>query len=322
MRVTKDMIGPQLRLPGRIASLLNGGNRTEEQIRAKDPFLLKLFAAIKPRGVDVQPRAIARDDGTLLHFLVCTRKGSTATNRPGILFIHGGGYSGGSARGELFGVKALLDDVDAVIVTPDYRLSVQAPYPAALDDSYLTLTWLQGHTGDLGVRSDQLIVTGGSAGGGLTAATTLAARDRGEVAIAFQMALCPMIDDRETASSADNNAPVYDGVTNRANWRIYLGDLYDTDNVPSTAAPAREIDYAGLPPTITMVGGVDPFRDETVSYAHNLAEAGVPVAFREFPGAWHGFEGIAAWTRIAKQATAWRSARFREYIDTYFAPQS
>lgn len=208
-----------------------------------------------------------------------------------------------------------------MIVAPEYRCTKEAPYPAALDDCYLALVWLKEHAEELGVRSDQLIVAGGSAGGGLTAATTLRARGTGAVRVAFQMPFYPMIDDRPTASSIDNDAPVYDAVTNDANWRIYLGDLYGTDRIPATAAPARETDYRNLPPTITFGGSIEPFRDETVTYVENLRAAGVPVEFLEIEGAWHAFDGIAGWTKIAKTATEWKNSRFREYLTRHRAPQ-
>ncbi len=322
MTVTTQMIHPELRAIGTFWRFVIRGPKTEQQLRSKDSAFLSMLARITPRGLDVREEIAVAADGTAVTLHVCTRTGSTGTNRPGILWIHGGGYSGGTARGELTTIKEILDQVDAVVVSPDYRRSKEAPYPAALNDCYAPLLWLKEHAERLGVRSDQIIVAGGSAGGGLTAATTLLARDRGEVNVAFQMPLYPMIDDRGTPSSTGNDAPVYDGATNEANWRIYLGDLYGTADVPATAAPARADNYAQLPPTITFVGGVDPFRDETVAYATNLRKAGVPVAIREIPGAWHGFDLLAPWTKVAKQAKAWRNEELRRYLNTYTAPQS
>ncbi|MGQ7296968.1 alpha/beta hydrolase [Quadrisphaera sp. KR29] len=321
MKVSTQMIAPELRTVGRAAHVLfGGGQRTEAQLRRKDPLAMRLMARLTPRGVEIQERSLTRTDGTALDVVVVTRPGSTARQRPGILWLHGGGYSAGSHRGELVAMKHLLDLTDAVVVSPDYRLSKQAPYPAAVDDCYQTLLWLKQNASDLGVRSDQLIVAGGSAGGGLTAATTLMARQRGEVRIAFQMPLYPMLDDRTTPSSRDNDAPVYDAVTNDSNWRIYLGELYGTASIPSTAAPARETDYSDLPPTITFVGSIEPFRDETVTYVENLRAAGVPVAFLEVEGAWHGFDSIASWTKVARRANAWRDEQFKRFLTTYFAP--
>ena len=322
MRVTRDMIAPELRTIGRVGNVLvGGGKRTEAQLRKQDPLILRLLGRMTPKGVDVAVRRLARTDGTELEVLVVTRSDSTATDRPGILWLHGGGYSTGTARGELLAAKSVFAVTDAVIVAPEYRRSKEEPYPAALDDCYQALVWLKEHADELGVRSDQLIVAGGSAGGGLTAATTLRARETGAVKIAFQMPFYPMSDDRATPSSIDNDAPIYDSVTNDANWRIYLGDLYGTDRIPVTAVPARETDYRGLPPTITFVGSIEPFRDETVAYVENLRAASVPVEFLEVDGAWHAFDGLAGWTKIAKKTAAWKNDRFRESLAKHRAPQ-
>ena len=205
-----------------------------------------------------------------------------------------------------------------MVVTPEYRLSTEAPYPAAMDDSYSTLLWLKENAIRLGVRSDQLAVGGLSAGGGLTAATTLRARDTNEVAVAFQMPMYPMIDDRGVnESSQRNTAPVWDSVTNQSAWRMYLGDLYGSDRVPPYAAPARETRFEGLPPTFTYVGSVEPFRDETVEFVRNLRAAGVRVEFREFPGAFHGFDAIVPKSSIAVAAKSFREQWFGHAVRTF-----
>ncbi|PWW08792.1 acetyl esterase/lipase [Paenibacillus cellulosilyticus] len=322
MRVTKDMIHPELRLPKKLIHLLSTPNRTEEMIRnQKASSVLRIMKYLKPAGIKVEEKYISRPDDSQMKLYIVTRKNSNSNKRPGILSIHGGGYSGGDPLQDIIQAKVILGLVDGVFITPDYRRSVEAPYPAAVNDCYTALKWMKDHTVQLGIRSDQLIVIGGSAGGGLTAATTLMAREKGEVNIAFQMPLYPMIDDRPTPSSIDNNAPIYDGITNQSNWKIYLGDLYGTDHIPATAAPARADDFTGLPPTISMAGSIDPFHDETVTYVDNLRRAGIPVEFREFIGAWHGFEGIAFWTKIAKEANKWRNEKFVEYLSKYTAPQ-
>ncbi len=151
----------------------------------------------------------------------------------------------------------------AVVVSPYYTLSVDKPYPAALDDCYVSLLWLKDNGERYGVRSDQIFIGGDSAGGGLTAALSLYARDKGEVNIAFQMPLYPMLDDRTTVSSSDNMAPVWNEKSNENGWELYLGGLYGMADVPAYAAPARATDYSGLPPTCSFVGSVEPFLDET-----------------------------------------------------------
>lgn len=324
MQVRRDMIDPELRRRGALMGRLLAA-RSEEQLRrgmsipgAVDTWLRRRV----PRGLTRSEEHVTRPDGSTLRLLVYRSSRRSGPDAPGLLWIHGGGYATGAAEYEAAGLRPLISGSGAVVVTPDYRLSTEAPYPAALDDCYTALLWLRDHAPRLGVRSDQLAVGGASAGGGLTAATTLAARDRGEVKVAFQMPIYPMIDDRgDNDSTRDNDAPIWDAVTNRSAWRLYLGDLFGTDDVPAYAAPARATDLAGLPPTMTYVGDLEAFRDETVRYVEQLRAAGVPVEFREFPGAYHGFDAIVPKAAVSVAARAFRDQWFGYAVRTYFAPQ-
>jgi acetyl esterase/lipase len=210
-----------------------------------------------------------------------------------------------------------------VVIAPDYRLSTEVPYPAALEDSYTALMWMKDNASALGIRDDQLMVGGDSAGGGLTAALTLYARDKGQVAIAFQMPLYPMLDDRMSSESAkDNNAPVWNSKSNTNAWKLYLGDLFGTAKVPPYAAPARAEDYSSLPPTATFVGDLEPFRDETIEYVGNLKKAGVPVKFKLFEGCYHAFETICPNAEVSKRAVSFLLNSYKYAVDHYFAEQS
>ena len=139
-----------------------------------------------------------------------------------------------------------------------------------------------------------MAVAGPSAGGGLTAALSLLARDRGGPAICFQMPLYPMLDDRNTLPSTMEIT--YPKIWNRQNnivaWNMYLGGK--TDDVSPYAAPARAENLAGLPPTYTCIGQLDLFRDETIEYVARLAQLGVDVEFHLYPGGYHAFE-VVAW---------------------------
>src|SRR5690606_17891497 len=134
-------------------------------------------------------------------------------------------------------------------------------------DCYEILLWMKNNAGSLGIREDQLMVGGESAGGGLSASLAMYARDKGLVKLAFQMPLYPMIDDRmETESAKENNAYVWNSNMNRWAWKLYLGELFGRDNVPVYAAAARAEDYSHLPPAVTFVGDIEPFRDETIEF--------------------------------------------------------
>ncbi|HEY6532189.1 MAG TPA: alpha/beta hydrolase [Acidimicrobiales bacterium] len=210
--------------------------------------------------------------------------------QPGLVWIHGGGYVLGNHRND----DAMFDDLcprlGMVAVSIGYRLAPETPYPGAIDDCYQALRWTFAHAEELGIRPDRIGIGGLSAGGGLAAALALLARDRGEVPVAFQMLDSPMLDDRQiTASSQQDDMPLWSRDANRFGWESYLGSLHGSSEVPYTAAPARADDLSGLPPAFVSVGGLDGFCDEDVDYAMRLNRAGVPTELHVYPGACHGY---------------------------------
>ena len=221
---------------------------------------------------------------------------------PGILWIHGGGYMTGMAA-MVYGScgRMLARKYGAVVVSPGYRLAWKKPYPAALEDCYNALEYMADHAEELGIRRDQLIVGGESAGGGLAAAVCLYARDQGRIPVAFQIPLYPMLDCYDTPSSRDNHGRNWNTRRNHWGWKHYLGDLYGSPSVPKYASPSRETDYSGLPPAYTYVLDGEPFLDETRTYIRNLQEAGVDAAVDVYHGDFHGFD-VFFWTKNAKTA--------------------
>jgi len=210
---------------------------------------------------------------------------------PCLYSMHGGGYVIGSHTLDGFMLDDLCPRLGMVGVTVDYRLAPETPYPGPLEDCYLGLQWTYDHADELGIDPSRIGVTGLSAGGGLAAALALLARDRGGPPIAFQLLDCPMLDDRQaTWSSRRDGLPVWSRRSNEFGWRSYLGALYGTDDVPSTAAPARATDLSGLPPAFVSVGSIDGFLDEDVDYALRLNRAGIPCELHVYPGAPHGYQ--------------------------------
>ncbi|GAA0137104.1 hypothetical protein YSY43_39450 [Paenibacillus sp. YSY-4.3] len=199
-------------------------------------------------------------------------------------------------------------DVDCVVVSVDYRLAPEHPYPAAIEDCYATLLWLSNDSNLLNIDVKRIAVAGASAGGGLAAAVSLMARDKEGPSIAFQMLLYPMIDDRNITPSS-HEITSHNAVWNRSNniaaWKMYLGE--QTVEVSPYAAPARAINLAGLPPAYTCVGELDLFRDETIDYVARMARANVPVEFHLYPGCFHGFDVIAPAADVSIHAS-------KEYI--------
>jgi len=255
----------------------------------------------------------------LLVFRPTTAKKS-ASQTPGILWIHGGGYATGMAEMAYFSRPlALVKKYGAVVVCLSYRLSGEAPYPAALEDCYCALLWLKAHAQQLGVNPNQIMVGGESAGGGLTAALCMYARDKKQVNIAFQMPLYPMLDDRDTDSSRDNHAPVWNTKRNHAAWKMYLKGLHE---IPPYAAPARQSDYSGLPPAYTFVGDIEPFYCETLAYISNLQKAGVNARVDVYPNWFHAYDMFFPFTKKAKTAIAEFERQYLYAAEHYFAPQA
>lgn len=223
---------------------------------------------------------------------------------PCLFWMHGGGYVIGAPEQDDLRFDRWCQRFGLVGVGVQYRLAPEHPYPAAIEDCYAGLSWVMGNGADIGVDVDRIGIGGPSAGGGLAAALALMVRDRGQFEIDYQLLIYPMIDDTRSTTSAGWEVPVWPPSSNRFGWSSYLGDRFDTNNIPSHAAPARETDLTGLPPTYIMVGGLDGFADEDIDYATRLNHAGVPVELHVYPGAPHGFEGFAPGAAVSRQARA------------------
>lgn len=243
-----------------------------------------------------------------------------AEKTPAILWIHGGGYvTGMAAMVYMSRALPLVRKYGAVVVTPEYRLAGKAPYPAALEDCYAALLYVKEHMEDLGCNPNQIMVGGESAGGGLTAALCMYARDRGEVGIAYQMPLYPMLDDRDTESSRNNHRLPWNTGSNHRAWKKYLAKV--SGEVPAYAAPARQTDYTGLPPAYTFVGDKEPFYCETLQYVENLKRAGVEAEVQVYPTGFHAFDILLPFRRISKQAVDAFEKHFLYARENYFAGQ-
>lgn len=242
-------------------------------------------------------------------------------DRTGVLWIHGGGYVTGIAEMIYMSrAKALVKKYGAVVVSPEYRLAGQAPYPAALIDCHHALLYLREHAEELGVRSDQIMVGGESAGGGLATALCMYEKDCGGVEIAFQMPLYPMLDSEDTETSRDNHAPVWNTKRNHYGWSRYLRGL-TAQEVPCYASPARRRDYAGLPPAYTFVCTAEPFYAETLAYVKNLRTAGVEAEVDVYPGLFHAFDMLLPFLKVSRQAAEQFERHFVYAQRHYFARQ-
>jgi acetyl esterase/lipase len=210
-----------------------------------------------------------------------------------IYYTHGGGMVSGDYRGaDVLAGLAWAQELHLALVSVDYRLAPEHPYPAGLRDCYAGLTWTAAHAAELGIDPARIVIAGASAGGGLAAGTALLARDLGGPALAGQMLLCPMLDDRNDSASARQLAGIglWDQASNSMGWSALLGAARDPATTSPYAAPARATDLSGLPPAFIDVGSAETFRDEAVAYASALWRAGSQAELHSWPGGCHGFD--------------------------------
>ncbi|WP_433609379.1 alpha/beta hydrolase [Prescottella agglutinans] len=213
-----------------------------------------------------------------------------------LVWFHGGGYVFGEIEASERTCVEIASAVGCVVVSVEYRLAPEDPYPAGLDDCVAALTWVAAHADELGVDPGRLAVGGVSAGAGLAAALALRVRDEGGPRLVYQLLDNPMLDDRMETQSVNEftDTPLWTHGQAVLGWNFYLGDR--SGDTPAHAAAARADDVSGLPPAWIAANELDPLRDEAIEYALLLMRAGVPVELHHRPGTFHGsnaFPGVS-----------------------------
>ncbi|HSS32752.1 MAG TPA: alpha/beta hydrolase [Solirubrobacterales bacterium] len=236
---------------------------------------------------------------------------------PAVYYIHGGGMVIGAIETEDAITRWLCGAVGCAAVSVEYRLAPENPHPAPVEDCYAGLVWTAANAERLGIDPDRIAVYGGSAGGGLAAATAIVARDRGGPPLAFQMLLYPMLDDRSCTPSCReiDDIGIFDGWASEEGWRALLGERWATDAVDPAAAPARSTDLSSLPPTWIDVGELDSLRDESVEYGLRLMQAGVATDLRVYPGVFHAWEFFVPYADASARVKAERVAALRRAFE-------
>lgn len=265
-------------------------------------------------GVEMARHTLTVADGTALdlgwYFPTADPSGAA------VLYLHGGGmiYSLAETAPTYDAVlRAYVAATDTPMLMVDYRVAPEHPDPTPVEDCYAALCWLAENTTALGVDPARLAVAGDSAGGGLAAGVSLLARDRGGPALAAQLLIYPMLDDRTTTPDPQlaPESLTWNYNDNITGWDALLGDRAGSDDVSIYAAPARAQDLAGLPPTYLDVGDLDIFRAEDIDYAARLSAAGVPVELHVHPGCPHAFEGLAPTAEVSARVISDRIRRLR-----------
>jgi acetyl esterase/lipase len=265
---------------------------------------LDLAAEAVPDVRCVERRVPGPPDAPDVRVLVYTPL-NTPGPLPGLLHVHGGGYVMGNPEMSDARNRVLARQIGCVIVSVDYRLAPETPFPGGIEDCYAALKWLDLHATELNVDTNRLAVTGESAGGGLAASLALLARDRDEIPLCFQQLIFPMIDDR-TGSVGEPHPYagefVFSAASNRFGWSALLGVAPgSTNGISPYAAAARAENLAGLAPAFIAVGALDLFIEENMEYARRLMRAGVPTELHVYPGAFHGYL-LAPQARITQNA--------------------
>jgi acetyl esterase/lipase len=269
-----------------------------EQLRARAEMLQSLSVLVEDHVI---PGSQHSADLKVRTYTPVHRAGTLGA----LLFFHGGGYVMGNLDSEEPRCFHLASRANCVVVSPDYRLAPEHPFPAGFDDCYRALCWVVEQSERLGVDAHRVAVGGVSSGGGLAASVAHRCRDEKDPELALQLLLFPTLDPRlKTASVARfTDTPLWDAPNNRLMWDYYLGSPLPSAVVPSSyAAPALAESFEDLPPAMMAIAEFDPLRDEALEYAMALLTAKVSVEVHLYPQTYHAFDNIAPFAQISQRA--------------------
>ncbi|MDY6808574.1 MAG: alpha/beta hydrolase [Actinomycetota bacterium] len=283
----------------RAARLLPHGLAGPRSLRIVRVLQAGLTRVQRARGVDVR----TLPSGASVRIF---GPAGASADAPALVWIHGGGFVLGEAAQDDQLCQRFAEELGAVVVSVDYRLAPEHPFPAALDDCHEALALAR----DLdGVDPMRVAIGGASAGGGLAAQLALRVKERGETAPVLQLLAYPMLDDRTAAdgpSPMESRLRMWNSSSNRFGWSSYLGGA-----APEIVAPARREDLAGLAPAWIGAGDLDLFHDEDVAYAKQLRESGVDCDLEVIPGAYHAFDLMQTKAPVSREFFRMQTAALR-----------
>ncbi|MEU0969206.1 alpha/beta hydrolase [Streptomyces sp. NPDC005917] len=267
--------------------------------------------------VKVEERQIPGPEGAPEITLLILRPVEDHGPKAALYHVHGGGMIMGDRYLSVAGLLPYVAEGSAVVVSVEYRLAPEHPDPAPVEDCYAGLVWTAKHAAELGIDPMRLIIIGVSAGGGLAAGTALIARDRAFPELSHQVLVCPMLDDRFQTHSSQmlDGEGMWDRNSNHYGWTALLGERRGGPDVSPYAAPARAEDLSGLPRTYIDTGSVEVFRDEILTYAGRLSDAGVSVDLHMWGGACHGFDALVAHAAVSRASVSAREEFIRRTVE-------
>lgn len=321
-----------------VPASINRGESTGDSYRFVDPELIEVLKGIPPLVLTREKLAEVREIASLPPLpppmpqpvsrripgaagspdvpIIIVDPNPGKKNQPVFLHTHGGGYVTPNPRLYPF-IQRVAHDCECVVVSVDYRLAPETPFPGSLNDNYAALSWVYQNAASLGIDRERIAVGGESAGGGHAAALALRARDRAEIKLLFQVLIYPELDDRTGSSHPvppSMGQFIWTAQCNRFGWTSLLGLPAGSSNVPYGSVPARVEDLSGLPPAWVGVGSIDLFADEDIVYARRLMDAGIPTELTVLPGCYHAFDALVPNATSSKMFTeSWKSALRRAF---------
>lgn len=298
MELDRARLDPELRAAAETLPV-NLGVITRDNIVG----LREALAAQRPPPVTdaIEPEVfqVPGVDGDVTTYLY--RQSSTA-RQPALVWIHGGGYILGSAEDPR--AAEIAAELNCTVVSVDYRLAPEHPFPAGPEDCYSILTWVAANADELNIDLNRLVLGGASAGGGMAAGVALMNRDRGGPSLKLQLLLYPMIDNLHATDSGQyTNHLVWNQQTSFNAWEMYLNGA-PREKAPPYAAASRATNLKGLPPAYICVGSEDLFRDEDIEYARRLSGANVPTELAVIPGIFHGADTFVPQAKVCQRLIA------------------
>ena len=295
---TRHLLAPELATVIDQLPVLPINGETLETVRMIRAQQAEVVASTLPEvpGVEASERQVPGTTGDPPVRVLIYRPTEATGDLLVLLWIHGGGHVFGRADWDGYSMKRIVGAAGCCVVSVDYRLAPETPFPGSVNDCHAALAWLHAHASELRIDAQRIGIAGVSAGGGLAAALGLMVRDRGGMKLRFQALLQPMLDDRTATVPCPYPLAgefIWTNACNHFGWSALLGREPGGDDVSPYASPARAESLAGLPATFINVGALDLFVEESVDYARRLIRAGVPTELHVYPGACHAFQALA-----------------------------